>query len=61
MKANAASVRALGFCGGLEADKEAVVIVSSPCASPRGTYFANPSSGPTQNHQHEEEKEGDGK
>lgn len=24
---------------------------SSPCASPRGTHFANPSSGPTQNHQ----------
>ena len=25
--------------------------VSSPCASPCGTHFANPSSGPTQNHQ----------
>lgn len=44
MMANAA-------CGGLGVEEGAVVIVSSPCASPCGTHFANPSSGPTQNHQ----------
>lgn len=61
MMANSISVVGWG------AEKEAVVIVTSHCASPRETHFANPSTGdPTQNHQpsisgstqHEEEEAG---
>lgn len=38
-----------GTGGGV--DEQEVVLLSSPCASARGTHFANSGRGPTQNHQ----------